>query len=207
MTKGHIMTSSHMTSLKQLQNRRLKQANILDTAEELFAQKGFDATSIDEITTSLGIAKGTFYLYFKSKDDILEAVTVRAQEMLINIINKATKKHLQRTKLLEELFVVYLEYSEKYPMYFEIYNTYFEYKKSMQASTIIQTNEDTILAYWRNTVLSELNKDEASRTAAFIHEILITLLSRFTKENSIKSQHKKYNNMIETFYELVSAKI
>ncbi|WP_297487091.1 TetR/AcrR family transcriptional regulator [Thermococcus sp.] len=41
-------------------------------AMELFARKGFDKTTVDEIVAKAGIAKGTFYLYFKSKDDLIK---------------------------------------------------------------------------------------------------------------------------------------
>ena len=44
---------------------------ILDTAETLFASRGFDATGIDLIAKTAGITKSLIYYYFKSKDDIL----------------------------------------------------------------------------------------------------------------------------------------
>lgn len=44
---------------------------ILDTAETLFAQQGFDATGIDQIAKTAGITKSLIYYYFKSKDEIL----------------------------------------------------------------------------------------------------------------------------------------
>ncbi|HDP68679.1 MAG TPA: TetR/AcrR family transcriptional regulator [Candidatus Marinimicrobia bacterium] len=44
---------------------------ILDTAESLFAQKGFDSTGIDLIAKTAGITKSLIYYYFESKDEIL----------------------------------------------------------------------------------------------------------------------------------------
>lgn len=43
-------------------------------AVELFHHKGVDATSINELVKKCGIAKGTFYLYFRDKDDLVESV-------------------------------------------------------------------------------------------------------------------------------------
>ncbi len=40
---------------------------------KLFATKGVNATSVQEIVTTCGISKGAFYLYFKSKDELLLA--------------------------------------------------------------------------------------------------------------------------------------
>jgi AcrR family transcriptional regulator len=50
------------------------QARILDAAVRLFAEKGFDATSVQEIVERAAVTKGAMYHYFKSKDDLLYEV-------------------------------------------------------------------------------------------------------------------------------------
>ena len=47
---------------------------ILDTATNLFSTHGFSGTSIDDILTAVGITKGAFYHYFKSKEHLCETV-------------------------------------------------------------------------------------------------------------------------------------
>jgi len=56
---------------------------ILDVAEKLFAQKGFDGTSTNEILTVAGIARGTLYYHFKSKEDIMDALIERHSSRLL----------------------------------------------------------------------------------------------------------------------------
>ena len=51
-------------------NKQQKQSSLLNTAFKLFTTKGVNKTSIAEISQQAGIAKGTFYLYFKDKYDI-----------------------------------------------------------------------------------------------------------------------------------------
>lgn len=51
--------------------------DIIDKAEELLTKKGYDNTSIADIIKKVGIAKGTFYHYFKSKDELLDAIVDR----------------------------------------------------------------------------------------------------------------------------------
>ncbi len=46
---------------------------IIESSIEIFAKKGFHQTKVDEIANNLNIAKGTVYLYFKSKEDLLHA--------------------------------------------------------------------------------------------------------------------------------------
>ena len=56
---------------------------ILDTAEQLFASRGFDNTSTNDIINAIGIARGTLYHHFKSKEEILDAVIERISETMI----------------------------------------------------------------------------------------------------------------------------
>lgn len=50
---------------------------ILDAADELFSQKGFDGTSTNDILEKVGIARGTLYHHFKSKEDIMDVLIER----------------------------------------------------------------------------------------------------------------------------------
>lgn len=55
----------------------VRRDELMDAAEALFLKKGFAATSVSEIVEEADVAKGTFYLYFKTKDDILAALRSR----------------------------------------------------------------------------------------------------------------------------------
>jgi AcrR family transcriptional regulator len=50
---------------------------ILDVAETLFQTKGYNKTTINDILQTIGIAKGTFYYYFQSKEAVLDAIVTR----------------------------------------------------------------------------------------------------------------------------------
>lgn len=60
-----------------------RKQEILDAAEALFARKGFDETSTGDILEAVGIARGTLYYHFKSKEDILDAVIERMTRQLL----------------------------------------------------------------------------------------------------------------------------
>ncbi|KZB66276.1 TetR/AcrR family transcriptional regulator [Thalassospira sp. MCCC 1A02491] len=59
---------------------------IIETADRLFYQQGFEATSFADIASAVGISRGNFYHHFKTKDDILDAVInqrlVNTEQML-----------------------------------------------------------------------------------------------------------------------------
>lgn len=56
---------------------------ILDVAERLFGSKGFDHTSTNDILKEVGIARGTLYYHFSSKEEILDAMIERMTGRLI----------------------------------------------------------------------------------------------------------------------------
>ena len=63
-----------------------RKKEILDIAEELFTTKGYDNTSTTDILERVGIARGTMYYHFKSKEEILDALIDRIiQEIVCNV--------------------------------------------------------------------------------------------------------------------------
>lgn len=75
-----------MRVVKQAEERRNE---ILDAADELFSEKGFDGTSTNDILAKVGIARGTLYYHFKSKEDIMDALIERYNTLLLQAAKKA----------------------------------------------------------------------------------------------------------------------
>lgn len=69
-----------MRVVKEAEERRNE---ILDVAEKLFGTKGFDQTSTNDILNEIGIARGTLYYHFKSKEEILDAMIERIDKQLV----------------------------------------------------------------------------------------------------------------------------
>src|SRR5205823_1313353 len=57
--------------LQAREQRNDKRARILDAAVKVFAERGYFSSTVAEIARAAGVADGTIYLYFKSKDDLL----------------------------------------------------------------------------------------------------------------------------------------
>jgi len=68
---------------KTVKNATERRTEILNAAQQLFFTKGYTNTSVQDILTSVGIAKGTFYYHFKSKLDLLCALIDRMREQLL----------------------------------------------------------------------------------------------------------------------------
>lgn len=75
-----------MRIVKEAEERKNE---ILDAADELFGQKGFDGTSTNDILEKVGIARGTLYHHFKSKEDIMDALIERYNLCLLSAAQEA----------------------------------------------------------------------------------------------------------------------
>ena len=63
-----------VTGMRISKNPDVRKNELILAAEELFRESGYDETSVSGIVKKVGVAQGTFYYYFKSKDDVLNAV-------------------------------------------------------------------------------------------------------------------------------------
>lgn len=75
-----------------ISRREHTKSHVLRTAATLFADQGADATTIDEIVTAAGVAKGTFYNYFEDRAAIEEAIAKKIRKKLT-----ASVKHANAT--------------------------------------------------------------------------------------------------------------
>ena len=66
-----------------------RKKEILDIAEELFTAKGYDNTSTTDILDRVGIARGTIYYHFKSKEEILDALIDRITQGIVRNVKSA----------------------------------------------------------------------------------------------------------------------
>ena len=68
--------------VKSAAERKLE---IIQTAERLFREDGYSNTSVESIIKEMGVAKGTFYYYFKSKDEVLEAIVDYTLDQIVKM--------------------------------------------------------------------------------------------------------------------------
>ena len=80
-------------------NKKMKRESLLNTSFELFTSKGLNKTSISDIVEKAGVAKGTFYLYFKDKYDIRNRL----------ISHKSSQLFMQAYDALEDAHVTSFE--------------------------------------------------------------------------------------------------
>ena len=81
-----------------------RRSEILRAATRVFGNKGFDTTRMDDIAREAGLAKGTLYLYFKSKDAIYKATVQQALAEL----RELTTRHVDRESTFAGKFSAFI---------------------------------------------------------------------------------------------------
>ena len=89
-------------------NKKLKLTSMLDSAFQLFTDKGIAKTSISDIVESSGVAKGTFYLYFKDKFDIRNKLVVYQSTKVLKVAYEATIAQDGTLPLLDDKIVFFV---------------------------------------------------------------------------------------------------
>lgn len=81
---------------------------------KLFAEKGYDATSIEDITATVGVAKGTLYYHFSSKEEIFEFLIGEGVKLLKNSIEIKTEKLDKAIDKIKAIVLIELKVLVKY---------------------------------------------------------------------------------------------
>ena len=88
-------------------------------SEKLFEEKGFEATSMDDIAGKLEISKSTLYVYFKSKQLIWDHIVCKYMEQLLENAKKAAEGRGSFEKRYYQLCFDIADKFEKHPMFYK----------------------------------------------------------------------------------------
>ena len=81
---GAVRGATGRTWVRRPTERRTE---LLDAAERLFAERGLNATTVADITEAAGVSKGSFYGYFASRDELVEALNARLGGELFAVLD------------------------------------------------------------------------------------------------------------------------
>lgn len=113
--KGKAPARNALTPKGEATRRRL-----LDAAEEVFGEVGFDQASVAEITRRGGVAQGTFYLYFPSKRSIFSELVRQISRDVRHAIQEAVASLDDRLEVERAGFEAFFAYVRKHPDIYRI---------------------------------------------------------------------------------------
>ncbi|MCH6267407.1 MULTISPECIES: TetR/AcrR family transcriptional regulator [Neobacillus] len=156
----------------------IKKQLIMEKALELFAEQGFEATSVQQVTEHCGISKGAFYLSFKSKDELIIALIDQFMMQVVTDIDR-----IVRDTNDEQLL---------YEFYYSIYQSF--HKHSDFAKVLMKEQSQT------------LNKELIQKMRSYDKLLEDTILSMIERLYGGRVQEIKYDLMysIKSFMNMYS---
>ncbi len=113
-------------------DQSVRKNRIMEEAKKLFAEKGYHPVTVEEVAEACGVAKGTLYLYFKSKADLFIEIFVEAHK---NIIEQA-RKIIGSGKSFEEVISEIFDYFEEFIRGDEFFSRFGKVQKGMRGANI-----------------------------------------------------------------------
>lgn len=180
---------------------------IFETSMNLFATKGYDATSIEEITSVVGVAKGTLYYHFSSKEEIFNFLVEEGMKLLQNsIMIKVENCHTLVDKL-KAILLIQIKVMIKYQDFMTIVLSEVLGKDSRNLTCrkfvfdYIDMIENIINESIKRGESSLQNLGSISALATSLFGTTYSILLYKIKENKeleIKALYKEYVNIVFT---------
>jgi TetR/AcrR family transcriptional regulator len=113
--------STKERKLKEKENRK---EVILSAAEAVMSKNGLYGLSIEAIAEETQLAKGTIYLYFKSKEEILSSLTIKARNKLLQEFELIEKQNATAFEKLILMIRMNYNFYKKFPLYYDLVSLY-----------------------------------------------------------------------------------
>ena len=101
------------------EEKERRRAEILDAAETLYAKKGWDALTVEQVARSARLSRTLVYVYFRNKEDLLFAIGERAMRLLHDRFVQAAAGHVLGIDKIEAIGRAYMGYAYEFPHYFD----------------------------------------------------------------------------------------
>ncbi|OJE51555.1 TetR family transcriptional regulator [Bacillus proteolyticus] len=167
------------------EQRKQIHENLLFKSKELFIQYGFSKTSIDDIVNACGIAKGSFYSYYSSKEELFYAVLRKEEEVKNTIISEIMCESLPPKELLIRFFELSFKTIEQNPFLQSLYqrgeydrivkrlpkelldkhakedlDSSLAFVKFLQEKGVTEDDPEVLIGLFRTTILIPLHRQE-----------------------------------------------
>lgn len=104
----------YQDNLSLREKKKIETKNkIFEVAGKLFKEKGFDNTTVDEITREAGIGKGTFFNYFQTKAALLREFGKQKEELVYNLVKDELTKSISAKEKIKNTLVFVARSNEK----------------------------------------------------------------------------------------------
>jgi AcrR family transcriptional regulator len=130
---------------EEKERRRLE---IIEAAEQLYAEKGWDAVTMDQVARTARLSRALLYVYFKDKEDLLFAITGRALEELRRRFEQAASEHQLGIDQVTAIGRAYALFQQENPFQFDACSRYHAHQAHLGEPNELACNAggDSVLA-------------------------------------------------------------
>ena len=158
---------------------------IFETSMKLFAEKGYDATSIEDITATVGVAKGTLYYHFNSKEEIFDFLIEEGIKLLQNSVDIKTAKYTNYLDKIKAIILIQIKIVNKYEELISIILTQLwgKEKRNIKCQKLIYDYIDKIENIVNDGIrLGQIKKGDSKIIASEIYGLISSALVFKMKE-------------------------
>lgn len=171
------MQDDNKEESKVTQKKRKKESQLFSAAYELFTTKGTQNTAIDDIVKKAGVAKGTFYLYFKDKYDIINRLILKKSSVLVKkAVKEVESQNIEDFDQKVLFFIDYLiEYFKENKLMLKLINKNFSwglFRRSLMQKEEDHNVEEVSRLFIDNLIKKDMDNEEAVITLFIIFELI-----------------------------------
>lgn len=113
--------------------RELKRASMLEAAETLILEKGLEHLNMDEVADRAEVSKGSLYLYFNNKTDLVLGICHKASTMMNDLTTKVLTEDKSGLEMVYQIGINYLKFASERPEFYGAMRFLENYKDTEQA--------------------------------------------------------------------------
>lgn len=122
-------------AVRREEEKERRRAEILDAAEALYAKKGWDALTVDQVARSARLSRALVYVYFRDKEDLLFAIGERAMRLLRDRFTAAIAVPARGMDQVDAIGRAYMGYAHEFPHYFDFCTRFQSHSMDADSST------------------------------------------------------------------------
>ncbi len=105
---------------RRIEEKERRRVEIVEAAERLYADKGWDAVTMDQVAKRARLSRALLYVYFADKGELLFAIGERAMQVLRARFEEAVARHPLGIDKVEAIGRAYMAYAHEFPHYFDV---------------------------------------------------------------------------------------
>ena len=192
-----------------VEKKEAKKDKIIEKSMELFCEKGYYATKVEEITKALGISKGNFYTYFASKEEVLYEILNIMKNEKIRMLGEINTDKAPK-EVLKDFIEDYKRYVFKYLKKVTLQNMDSFLKDEKVVNYIVEM-QDILIEFLKKNIVEKIGGSRSKvYDLRFITEFIFISMDAFflderlTEELEIKRKYElTMENKIEQITEFI----